>query len=171
MLESRVAMVSQHFELLHKSKHPGSLSQAGDDSYVAQRFKRIKNVCLLFQEHLQTLKALPLTGNLTESDYLQAATACYNCRTDIDDDKRAIYRYFGDDGAIAGTPFLFPNCYLWLIYTCSGRQIDQSIDKARLKKEEKTSCVSGPNRSSVVIETLEEATMDPRVRLHPKVFL
>lgn len=80
-------------------------------SSVAQRFKRIKKCCLDFEEHYLMVTALELTGNPTESDLIQVATASYNGKLDLAVCKKAIYRYFGEDGAYAGCSFLFLNCF------------------------------------------------------------
>lgn len=72
------------------------------------------------------MKALGLTGNPTEKDFIQAATALYNYRLEAKNDTKAIYTYFGDDGANPGTPFIFVNCHIWLKDTSFWTMIEAS---------------------------------------------
>lgn len=81
-------------------------------SAVVQRFRFIKADCLKFENCVQLILALDVTGNPSDEDILRAEVALFNGSLHVTREARTeLYRYFGDNPASQGKLYTFMNCY------------------------------------------------------------
>jgi len=74
---------------------------------VVQRYRKVKESCIKFEEHRQRVEAMNLTGNLTEEDFIRITTASFNGNCTLNGMNRAhVYRYTGVDAASPGKVYI-----------------------------------------------------------------
>lgn len=74
------------------------------------QLKRIRKDCLRFEESIEKVRQLNLTGSPTDKDVINLATAINNGQINI----RTPYKILGVDSVAPGPSFNYIKCYLWL---------------------------------------------------------
>lgn len=95
-------------------------------SSISQRFKTIRKACLTFHCIVEQIKNSKPTGCPSDPEIRTAATAIYNGLGTVNN----VYHYISSEDAKVGKPFLYMNCYLWLIETYLWKMIIHSTTKA-----------------------------------------
>lgn len=129
-------------------------------SSLLQRYKKIKKMSLLFEEHVRSIMAAKPTGSPSHDDIIRAATACYNGRAKVSN----MYSFFGDSPVDEGASFIFLNCYEWLKGTHLWKQINLSIDLSRDQiKEESVDDNDEESSGSVSLMDKKTAVKEEKV--------
>lgn len=102
-------------------------------SSISQRFKAIRKACLIYHGTVEQINNSKPTGCPSDHDIRTAATALYNGIATIKD----VYRYFAKEDLKVGKPFLYMNCYLWLLDTYLWKMIVHATAEGSPKSNKK----------------------------------
>lgn len=120
------------------------------------QFKRIRKDCLRFEECMEKVRQLNMTGSPTDSDYIRVANAVYNDPANI----RTPYKFVGTDAVESAPNFKYINCYLWLRTQHLWRMIAQA--RANVNQYRSTQSALLPSTEPIDI-AIESTTPAPSV--------